>query len=67
MSAACRIEFDLSVENAGCLNNAIRREIAAVERRKRMDGSLDIASAEYLRQLDACRETLDAAFARAIQ
>jgi hypothetical protein len=62
-----RVMLELSIEDAGCLNNAIRREIGAVERRRRVDGSLDVASAEYLRQLDVCRETLDAAFARAIR
>ncbi|KQZ14322.1 hypothetical protein ASD44_09730 [Mesorhizobium sp. Root554] len=56
--------IELTDRDAGCLSNAIRREIESVERRRRVDCVLDIDAQEYLRQLDACREAVDKAFER---
>lgn len=54
------IELRLSDEQAAALNNAVRREMAIIERQGR-EGSLDLDRTEYLRHLDDCTMLLSEA------
>lgn len=51
------IELRLSDEQAAAINNAVRREMALVEKQRR-EGRLDFDRSEYLRHLDECKMLL---------
>ena len=54
------IELRISDEQAAALNNAVRREMAIIERQGRVVGP-DLDRTEYLRHLDDCIMLLDEA------
>ncbi|MER8990425.1 MULTISPECIES: hypothetical protein [unclassified Mesorhizobium] len=57
------IRLELSTDEAACLNNALRLEMQAAEKRRNLPAWIGVD--EYIRRLDACIHKVAKAFEKA--